>query len=91
MWEAHLLDPAHTRKLRLAAYSQALEDGSRDKFGVVIMPADLDLGIIDLSTLSSWPTRENVFYIRLEEGEARLATIRLTSRLGSLAAFREAK
>ncbi|KAG9042596.1 hypothetical protein FS837_010665 [Tulasnella sp. UAMH 9824] len=76
--------------MRLAAYSQALADGSRDKFGIVIMPADLDFGVIDLSTLSSWPTRENVFYIRLEEGEARLATIQLTSRLGTLAAFREA-
>ncbi|KIO21489.1 hypothetical protein M407DRAFT_80331 [Tulasnella calospora MUT 4182] len=90
LWEQHLLDPTHARKIRLALYNQALEDGSRDKFGVNIMPADLDFGVIDLSTLSSWPTRENVFYIRLEEGEARLENIRLTSRLGNLATFRDA-
>ncbi|KAG8916916.1 hypothetical protein FRC01_002784, partial [Tulasnella sp. 417] len=54
------------------------------------MPAELDFGIIDLSTLPSWPTRENVFYIRLEKGEARLANIQLSSRLGSLATFRDA-
>ncbi|KAG8894768.1 hypothetical protein FRC01_012771, partial [Tulasnella sp. 417] len=89
-WERHLFDPVHARKVRLATYGQALEEGSRDKFGVTIVPAELDFGIIDLSTLSTWPTRENVFYIRLEEGEARLADIQLSSSLGSLAAFRDA-
>lgn len=90
-WEEHLLDPSHARKVRLVSYSQALKEGSRDKFGITIMPAELDFGIIDLSTLFSWPTRENVFYIQLEEGEARLANIRLSSPQGSLAAFRDVK
>ncbi|KAG8894824.1 hypothetical protein FRC01_012723, partial [Tulasnella sp. 417] len=85
----HMPDPNHARKVRLTTYSQALEEGSRDKFGIKIVPAELDFGIIDLSTLSTWPTRENVFYIRLEEGEARLADIQLSSSLGSLAAFRD--
>ncbi|KAG8904535.1 hypothetical protein FRC01_008687, partial [Tulasnella sp. 417] len=88
-WDAHLHDPVHARNARLAGYRQALEEGSQDKFGVSIAQAELDFGIIDLSTLALWPTRENVFYVRLEEGEVTLTNIRLTSTLGALAAFRD--
>lgn len=90
-WEQHLLDPSHARKARLAAYSQALEEGTKDKFGINIVQTELDFGIIDLSTLSTWPTRENVFYLRLEEGEIRLNNIYMTSHLGSQASFRDQK
>ncbi|KAG8896113.1 hypothetical protein FRC00_006450, partial [Tulasnella sp. 408] len=88
-WDAHLHDPVHARNARLAGYRQALEEGGQDKFGVSVAQAELDFGIIDLGTLESWPTRENVFYVRLEEGEVTLTSIRLTSTLGAHAAFRD--
>lgn len=90
-WNEHLHDPMHARKAKLAAFHQALEEGSRDKFGVNIVQAELDFGVIDVSSLSEWPTREDVFYIRLEEGPIKLEDVRLTSRLSSLSQYRDAK
>ncbi|KAG9042355.1 hypothetical protein FS837_010960 [Tulasnella sp. UAMH 9824] len=88
-WNEHLHDPLHVRKARLTVYHQALEEGSRDKFGVSITQPELDFGIIDIGTLAEWPTRENVFYIRLEEGSVLLKNIQLTSQLGSQTQFRD--
>ncbi|KIO21487.1 hypothetical protein M407DRAFT_218212 [Tulasnella calospora MUT 4182] len=88
-WNEHLHDPLHVRKARMTVYHQALEEGSRDKFGVSITQPELDFGIIDISTLVEWPTRENVFYIRLLEGAVLLKSIGLTSQLGSQAQFRD--
>ncbi|KAG8911964.1 hypothetical protein FRC01_005376, partial [Tulasnella sp. 417] len=88
-WNDHLHDPVHVRKARLTVYHEALEEGSRDKFGVSITQPELNFGVIDISTLAEWPTRENVFYIRLLEGSVILRNIDLTSRLGSQAQFRD--
>ncbi|KAG8924470.1 hypothetical protein FRC01_011457 [Tulasnella sp. 417] len=90
-WSEHLQDPFHVRKARLTVYHEALEEGSRDKFGVSITQPELDFGIIDIGTLAEWPTRENVFYIRLLEGSVLLKNIELTSQLGSQAQFRDSK
>lgn len=90
-WNEHLHDPVHVRKARLTAYHQIVEDGSRNKFGVSITQPELDFGIIDISTLTEWPTRENVFYVRLEEGAVILKNIGLTSQLGSQTQFRDSK
>ncbi|KAG8954847.1 hypothetical protein FRC04_010330 [Tulasnella sp. 424] len=88
-WDGHLHDPQHSWNARLAGHRQALEEGSQNRFGINIVQAELDFGILDLSTLDSWPTRDNVFYVSLKEGEAILKTVRLTSSLGNLATFRE--
>lgn len=90
-WNEHLHDPVHARRARVAVYHRALEEGSRDKFGVNIVQPELDFGIIDISSLAEWPTRENVFYIRLQEGAVFLRNIQLTSQLGSQSLFRDAK
>lgn len=90
-WNEHLHDPVHARRARVVVYHRALEEGSRDKFGVNIVQPELDFGIIDISSLAEWPTRENVFYIRLQEGAVFLRNIQLTSQLGSQSLFRDAK
>ncbi|KAG8994428.1 hypothetical protein FRB90_000435 [Tulasnella sp. 427] len=88
-WEQHLRDQNHATKVWLATCNATLEEGSKDKYGMTIRPPNLDFGIIDLSTLTSWPTRENIFYLQQGAGEVRLADVQLTSSLGSLSEFRD--
>ncbi|KAG8954856.1 hypothetical protein FRC04_010339 [Tulasnella sp. 424] len=86
-WSQHLYDPVHVRKARLVTYHQALKEGSRDKLGISIVTGDLDFGIVELDSLTDWPTREDSFYVQVEESGYRIKSIQMTSRLSNSADF----
>ncbi|KAG8978724.1 hypothetical protein FRC05_009997 [Tulasnella sp. 425] len=88
-WSRHLSDPSHARKARLATYHQALQEGTRDKLGISIVTGDLDFGIVELDSLVDWPTREESFYVQVEESGYIIKNIQMTSRLGSFVDFRD--
>ncbi|KIO33704.1 hypothetical protein M407DRAFT_17322 [Tulasnella calospora MUT 4182] len=89
-WSQHLSDPGHARKARLATYQQALQEGTRDKLGISIITGDLDFGVVELDSLKDWPTREDSFYVQVDEDGYWIKNIRMTSTLGSFADFRDA-
>lgn len=90
-WSQHLYDPVHVRKARLVTYHQALKEGSRDKLGISIVTGDMDFGIVELDSLTDWPTREDSFYVQVEESGYRIKSIQMTSRLSNSAEFRDTR
>ncbi|KAG8917404.1 hypothetical protein FRC00_013657, partial [Tulasnella sp. 408] len=80
-WSQHLSDPGHARKARLATYQQALQEGTRDRLGVSIITGDLDFGLVELDSLTDWPTREDSFYVQVEEEGYWIMNIQMTSSL----------
>ncbi|KIO28300.1 hypothetical protein M407DRAFT_22507 [Tulasnella calospora MUT 4182] len=91
LWDGHLFDPIHIQKARLAAYSQGIAEGSDDKYGISIIQAELDFGVIDLSTLADWPIRDDAFYLQVDANarEILLTDIQLSSRLETSAKLRD--
>lgn len=90
-WSQHLSDPGHARKARLATYQQALQEGTRDRLGVSIITGDLDFGLVELDSLADWPTREDSFYVQVEEEGYWITNIQMTSSLSSSAEFRDTR
>ncbi|KAG8924963.1 hypothetical protein FRC01_010849 [Tulasnella sp. 417] len=90
-WSQHLSDPGHARKARLATYQQALREGTRDKLGVSIVTGDLDFGVVELDSLEEWPTREDSFYIQVDEDGYRIKNVRMTSSIGGFSEFRDTR
>ncbi|KAG8990105.1 hypothetical protein FRB90_001909 [Tulasnella sp. 427] len=88
-WSQHLYDPGHARRARILTYHQALQAGVHNDTGINIVTGDLDFGIVELDSLAEWPIREDSFYVQVDEPGYRITRIRMTSRHGRFADFRD--
>ncbi|KAG8911322.1 hypothetical protein FRC01_005776 [Tulasnella sp. 417] len=77
--------------VRMTAHGQGIADGSEDAYGISIMQAELDYGVIDLSTLENWPIRNNAFYLQVDPNaeEVVLKDVRSSSQIGVSAKLRD--